>query len=62
MESDLVDTLLARPPKDERMLPIWKTVAGDSVSELSQMTGPRQSAIKVRLFTVVKGLFRLLPS
>jgi RNA polymerase sigma-70 factor, ECF subfamily len=47
---DYLNKLLERIPEEERILLVLKEVDGHSISELSEMTGATESAIKTKLF------------
>jgi RNA polymerase sigma-70 factor (ECF subfamily) len=47
---DYLNKLLERIPEGERLLLILKEVEGHSISELAEMTGVSESAIKTKLF------------
>jgi RNA polymerase sigma-70 factor (ECF subfamily) len=49
-DRDYLNKLLAKIPEDDRALLIFKEVEGHSISELAQMTGMTDSAIKIKLF------------
>ena len=45
-----MNKLLARIPKEDRVLLLWKEVEGFSVVQLAEMTGLNENTVKVRLF------------
>jgi DNA-directed RNA polymerase specialized sigma24 family protein len=49
---DLINTLLANIPEDDRWLLIGKEVEGFSLSELAQISGLSVQTIKGRLFKI----------
>jgi RNA polymerase sigma-70 factor (ECF subfamily) len=52
MRSNLLNTLLAHIPEDDRWLLVLREVEGASLSELSQMTGLNEDEIKTKLLLV----------
>jgi RNA polymerase sigma-70 factor (ECF subfamily) len=48
--SDFLNKLLARMPKDDRVLLLCKELEGLSVVELAEMTGLNENTVKVKLF------------
>jgi RNA polymerase sigma-70 factor (ECF subfamily) len=58
MRRDFINKLLAHASEEERHLLIWKEVEGFSLLELSEMTGLREAAIKVKLFRARQKLAR----
>ncbi len=56
---DLLHKLLSRLPEDDRLLLVLKEVEGHSVTELSQMTGASESAVKTKLFRARRRLIEI---
>ena len=58
-QRDFVNKLLALIPEDDRLLLLWREIEGRSVMELAEMTGMRESTVKVRLFRTRQKLVEL---
>jgi RNA polymerase sigma-70 factor (ECF subfamily) len=56
MQRDFINGLLARIPEDDRWLLVSKEVEGFSLTELSQLTGSNENALRRRLFRIRQGL------
>jgi RNA polymerase sigma-70 factor (ECF subfamily) len=49
-QRDFVNKLLARMPKQDRVLLLWREIEGFSVIQVAEMTGLNENTVKVRLF------------
>jgi RNA polymerase sigma-70 factor (ECF subfamily) len=58
-QRDYLNKLLARMPKEDRELLLWREVEGFSVIQIAEMTGVNENTLKVRLFRARRRLAEL---